>query len=380
MLKRTALLGAATVLAMTTGALATPALASGPARDDHRATQRALDTAVREGVPGVTVQVRDNGRTWKGTSGVGNLVTNKPRGAHDHYRIGSVTKTFVATVLLQLEAEGELDLDDTVEHWLPGLVRGDGYDADRITLRHLLNHTSGIADYLKDARFYEAYMTKNFLDHRDVTFAPEELVRVGVRNKARFDPGGGWDYSNTNYTLAAMVIEKATGHPYGDEIERRIIEPLRLRATKVPGTDPRVPRPASRAYSKLRDSAGPTYEVTEFNPSGSFGSGEIISDSADLNRFYTLLVRGELLPPEQMKEMRTTAPGGTHGPDSAYGLGLQRMKLECGTVVWGHGGGIHGSESLALTTPDGSHSLALNFNGDWAGDMMKVAQAEFCPK
>ncbi|WP_327655406.1 serine hydrolase domain-containing protein [Streptomyces sp. NBC_00483] len=380
MLKRTALLGAATVLAITTGALATPALASGPARDGHRATQRALDAAVREGVPGATAQVRDNGRTWKGTSGVGNLATHKPRGAHDHYRVGSVTKTFVSTVLLQLEAEGELDLDDTVEHWLPGLVTGDGYDAERITLRHLLNHTSGIADYLEDARFNEAYMTKNFLDHRNDTFAPEELVRIGVRNKARFDPGGGWDYSNTNYALAAMVIEKATGRAYGDEIEHRIIEPLGLRATKVPGTDPRMPRPASRAYSKLGDSAGPTYDVTEFNPSGSFGSGEMVSDSADLNRFYTALVRGELLPPEQMKEMRTTAPGGTQGPDSAYGLGLQRWKLECGTVVWGHGGGIHGSSSLVLTTPDGSHSLALNFNGDWTGDMTKVAEAEFCGK
>ncbi|MCQ4211967.1 serine hydrolase domain-containing protein [Streptomyces longispororuber] len=369
MLKRTGagLLGAATALVITAGALAAPAVA---ARDDHRATQRALDEAVTEGVPGVTARASADGRSWQGTSG--------RRGARDHYRVGSLTKTFVATVVLQLEAEGRLDLDDTVGHWLPGLVEGHGYEPDRITLRHLLGHTSGIHDYLEDPQFAQTYLTKNFLDHRFDTFTPEQLVGFGVRNEPRFAPGARWDYSNTNYALAALIVEKATGHAYGDEIERRITGPLKLRATSVPGTDPRLPRPRSRAYSKLGDPTGDTYDVTEYNPSGAYGSGEMISDSADLNRFYAALLRGELLPPAQLAEMTTTVPVGARDPDSGYGLGLQRWKLACGVVVWGHGGDIHGSSAMALTTRDGRHSLAFDFNADWAGSWRKVAVAEYC--
>lgn len=123
---------------------------------------------------------------------------------------------------------------------------------------------------------------------------------------------------------------------------------------------------------------GPTYDVTTLNPSIASSAGEMISDSADLDRFYSALLGGKLLPPRQLKEMKTTVK--SQIPNSGYGLGLIDTTLSCGVHVWGHDGGIHGSASTAVTTTDGSHSLALNFNGDWVGDTAAVTEAEFCGK
>ncbi|MFE1200462.1 serine hydrolase domain-containing protein [Streptomyces sp. NPDC058762] len=357
-------------------ALAAPAVAA-PATDGHDATRRALKAAVADGVPGVTATARDGHRTWSRTEGVGDLGTGEPRSERDRYRVGSITKTFVATVVLQLEAEGRLSLDDTVDEWLPGVVEGNGNHGDRITLRQLLNHTSGIYNYTADEEFARTHFARDgFLQHRYDTVTPRQLVAIATAHEPDFAPGADWKYSNTNYILAGMVIEEATGHPYAEEVRRRIIDPLKLRATSVPGTRIGLPRPSSRAYSKLAESAtGPTYDVTRLNPSMAGSAGEMISDSADLNRFYTALLRGRLLPAKQLAEMTTTVPA---MPGASYGLGLIKRELDCGVTVWGHGGGIHGSSSEAVTTRDGRHALAFNFNGDWSGDSDAVIEAEFC--
>ncbi|WP_306323089.1 MULTISPECIES: serine hydrolase [unclassified Streptomyces] len=381
--------GATTVLAITTVAAGILATATAPAvaapesesgadgrghGHGHRATQRALDAEVRSGVPGATAQAVVGGRTWTGTAG--------RRGVHDHYRAGSLTKTFVATVLLQLEAEGKLDLDDTVDRWLPGLVSGNGNDGTRISLRRLLNHTSGVFNYTDDTDFQRTFFLKDgFLKHRYDTWTPARLVRVALRHKPDFAPGTKWSYSNTNYILAGLVVERVTGRSYADEIRDRVIGPLHLTGTSLPGTDPTVPLPASRAYSKLtEDGSGKPLDVTELNPSAAGAAGELVSDSKDLNTFYSALLGGELLPKRQLKEMKTTVPTGPGAPTAHYGLALIREDLPCGKTVWGHSGGIHGSATLALTTSDGGHSLAFNFNGDWSGDPAKVALAEFCEK
>ncbi|MCW8380074.1 serine hydrolase domain-containing protein [Streptomyces justiciae] len=352
---------------------AAPAFAAPRGHGDHEATREAIEAAVKDGVPGVTVTADD----WSATAGVGNLRTGAPRSADDRYRIGSITKTFVATVLLQLEAEGRLSLDDTVEKWLPGVVRGNGHDGSKVALRQLLNHTSGIYNYTEDKDFGRTYfLADGFFEHRYDTRSPRDLVAVAMGHAPEFAPGTSWKYSNTNYIVAGMVIEKVTGSPYGDEIRRRVIKPLGLHATSVPGTRVTVPRPSSRAYSKLAETTtGPTYDVTKLNPSLAGAAGGMISDSKDLNRFYTALLKGRLLPPEQLKEMKTTVATG--GP-AGYGLGLSGVGLSCGVRVWGHDGGIHGSQSVALTTGDGRHSLAFNFNGDWSGDAVAVVEAEFC--
>ncbi|GAA2762533.1 serine hydrolase domain-containing protein [Streptomyces paradoxus] len=374
---RTAALTAATAMALS-AALAAPAVAAGPvAPGGHDATERAVRAAVADGVPGVTVTVRRGHGTWAATAGVGNVKTGQPRSARDHYRVASITKTFVATVVLQLEAEGRLSLDDTVEEWLPGAVRGNGHDGGRITIRQLLNHTSGIFDYLEDPGFQQTYMTADgFMKHRFDEAAPEDMLAIAMKNRPYFEPGASFAYSNTNYLLAARVIEKATGNDYGDEIDRRIIAPLHLTSTSVP-TRVTLPRPSSRAYSKLaRETTGPTYDVTELNPRLAYGSGQMVSSSADLTRFYSALLGGRLLPREQLKEMRTTVESSRE--TSRYGLGLVDRKLSCGIHVWGHDGGIYGSNSDAVTTEDGRHSLAVNFNGDWSGSTDAIIEAEFC--
>ncbi|SED37113.1 serine hydrolase [Streptomyces sp. TLI_105] len=367
---------AATLVAgLAAATLAAPALAAqapAPAhRQDHAATQQALDAAVADGVPGAVAQARDGRDRWTGTAG--------ERKGNDRYRVGSITKTFTATVLLQLQAEGRIDLDDPVEKWLPGVVRGNGHDGRKITVRQLLNHTSGIYSYTEDPAFQEKVFGPGFLEHRYDTWTPRQLVSVAMAHEPDFAPGSGWNYSNTNFVLAGMVIEKVTGRPYGKAVENRIIKPLKLRATTVPGTRSAMPEPSSPAYSKLsRDVNAPVHEVSDLNPSIAGAAGEIISDSRDLQTFYSALLKGRLLTKGGLKEMTTTVPISPDYPNVGYGLGLMKDKLSCGVEIWGHGGGIHGSSSLAQVTRDGEHSLAGNFNADWAGSAQKVIEAEFC--
>ncbi|MDX3497744.1 serine hydrolase domain-containing protein [Streptomyces turgidiscabies] len=375
------LVGTALVIAVAAGAFAAPAMAAAPAERGaagHEATRAAMNAAVQDGVPGVALQAKDRHGVWKATAGVGNLKTKQPRSAQDNFRAGSITKTFIATVLLQLEAEGRVSLDDTVDKWLPGVVQGNGHDGRKITLRQLLNHTSGIFNYTGDEDFQrEVFLAEGFFRNRNRTWTPDEIVGIAMTHKPEFAPGAGWSYSNTNYTIAGMVIRKVTGNSYGDEVRRRVIKPLGLHGTYMPGTSAKVPQTSSRAYSPLAEVAtGKIYDVTEFNPSVANSAGEIITNSGDLNRFYSALLRGKVLPAKQLAEMKTTVPAGQ--VDGRYGLGLIENELSCGVTVWGHSGGIHGSTSEAVTTADGKHSLSFNFNGDWSGDLGKIVEAEFC--
>ncbi|MER5882207.1 serine hydrolase domain-containing protein [Streptomyces sp. NPDC001941] len=376
---RTALAATAVAAALAVTALPSTASAATHGGGGHAGTQRALDAAVAAGVPGALASARLGDRTWYGEAGVADLRTGRERGARDRFRVGSITKTFTATVLLQLQAEGRLDLDDTVDHWLPGVVTGNGNDGRAITVRQLLNHTSGIYNYTEDPGFQEKVFGPGFLRHRYDTWTPGQLVGVALAHAPEFTPGSRWQYSNTNYVLAGMVIRKVTGRPYGEEVERRVLKPLHLTGTSVPGTRSALPAPSGRAYSKLsREATGPTYDVTALNPSAASAAGEMVSTTSDLQTFYRALLRGTLLPAAQLKEMKRTVAVDPSVTNIRYGLGLMWQKLDCGTEVWGHSGGIHGSTSNAVTTADGAHSLASNFNGDWAGDEQALADAEFC--
>ncbi|MGW2327305.1 serine hydrolase domain-containing protein [Streptomyces sp. NPDC001700] len=359
---------------------ASPHTASRPS--PHSATQDALDAITRAGVPGALARADRADKTWNGTSGVADRRSGRPRLPQDRFRIGSVTKSFTATVLLQLAADPAygLSLDDTVEKWLPGLVRGNGNDGSLITLRQLLQHTSGLYHYLEDDTFRAKYTGTAFFDHRYDGATPEELVRIALAREPDFRPGKGWGYSNTNYILAGMVIEKATGHTYASEVERRIIKPLGLRGTSLPGTSPWVPGPHGRHYSTLFvDGPGArSYDVTEFDPSIAGASGEMISTARDLNVFFRALLGGELLPPALQKEMLT---GHDLGDGRSYGLGIRSQKLKaCGVTVWGHSGDIFGNATRTAATADGEHILTINENGDWGDGKLQQAaiEAEFC--
>ena len=268
-----------------------------------------------------------------------------PRNAH--VRIGSNTKTFTAVVVLQLVGEGRVGLDEPVETYLPGLVRGDGIDGRRITVRQLLQHTSGLPDYT--ARYLAGDLGP--VRHRYV--APRDLLDLALTEKAHFAPGRGWEYSNTNYLLAGLLIERVTARPVGEEITRRIIRPLGLRHTYLPAAgDQGIREPHPIGYHASTPGGKPE-DVTNLDPSWGWAAGGMIGTTEDLNTFYAALLAGRLLAPAQHEQMRTTvdAPGMWAG--ARYGLGIISTPLTCGGLMWGHGGDIHGFETRDGVTEDG---------------------------
>ena len=352
----------------------------------HAEVQRVLHRAVTEGGQvGILAEVRNRHGRWVGSAGVADTRTGRKRLLQDRFRVGSITKTFTATVILQLAAEHKLSLDDTVEKWLPGLVRGNGHDGSRITIRHLLNMTSGIFNYAMDEKALSWIVGPAFLGHRFDRYRPEQLVRIAMSHPPTFEPGTSWGYSNTNACLAGMIIERVTGRTLADEITHRITRPLDLAGTYLPGDkETSIRGPHGRHYSKLNlpDANAKIYDVTELNPSGGWAAGGMISTVEDLNRFFSALLRGRLLPAAQQREMFTMVPTQAWIPSTTYGLGISSVKLSCGVTVWGMGGAINGSWSYTYGTRDGRRMVATSVNGDWNNPIAvftEVLQAEFCP-
>ncbi|MDL4771530.1 serine hydrolase domain-containing protein [Actinomadura xylanilytica] len=298
-----------------------------------------------DGAPGALAAAEGARRRTVVTSGLGDVGAGTPVPADGHWRIGSITKPFVATVVLQLAGEDAVALDAPVERYLPG-VRG----VAGVTVRQLLQHTSGLPDYL-------AYLTpqrviEHPLDHHE----REDLLAIATAHPRLFPPGKGWSYSNTNYLLASMLIEKTTGRPYGEEIERRVLRPLNLSGTSVPGDAPDLPEPHARGY--VRPGPGAPLDLTRLNPSVAAGGGNMVSTADDLNRFLAALVRGRLLKRPQMRAMMTTVPTGRASGDE-YGLGLQRTPLPCGGHYWGHDGDMIGFTTVAGATTDGRRATVM---------------------
>ncbi|HET6855971.1 MAG TPA: serine hydrolase domain-containing protein [Streptomyces sp.] len=327
--------------------------------DRHAALQDLLNQAVtRGGLPGILAETRDGDRRWFGAAGVADTATGRERSPQDRFRIGSITKTFVATVMLQLAAEGRLSLDDTVEQWLPGVVRGHGHDGSRVTIKMLLNHTSGIFSCTDDQ---EAL-------NRHETHSPELLVQIAVTHPVVFPPGSDWAYSNTNYVVAGMIIERIGGRQLADEITERITRPLGLTGTYLPrGSDPTIHGPHSRHYTKLfrTEPDAPIHDATEFDCTMFWAAGGMISTLGDLHQFFGALLGGRILPPDQQQDMFTTVPTHRWISNAAYGLGVSSVTLPGGETVWGMGGALFGSWTYAYGARDGRRMLTVNVNGDW---------------
>ncbi|WP_244176820.1 serine hydrolase [Streptomyces albus] len=341
------------------------------------AVERLADAA---DAPGAAAYTREGGRARFATAGVADRRSDRRIGPADRFRAGSVTKVFIATVVLQLRAEGALRLSDPVERYLPGLLRGRGYDGTRVTLRQLLTHTSGLFDYVRDPRLAAESFGPGFSTHRYDTRSPRELVRAALRHRPYFAPGTGYRYSNTDYILLGLVVERVTGRPYARAVEERIIRPLDLSGTSFPGTRHALPRPHGRAYSAAAapggSRSGALVDVTELNPSTAGAAGEMVSTLGDLDRFLRALLRGELLPEPELRRMRDTSV--THG---RYGYGLFPERLPCGVTVWGHNGSISGSYVRITATAGGGRVLGYRVNTDEVGDAeaeRRLLNAAFC--
>jgi D-alanyl-D-alanine carboxypeptidase len=342
-------------LALTLASYACFGTSQASAKPAHStAVQQVLDRLTGEdGAPGALAEIRDHTGVTKLTSGLADLHTGAPMTDDVNFRIGSMTKPFVATVVLQLVGERRIALDAPLERYLPGVVHANGNDGRRITVRNLLQHTSGLPDYL-------TYLTpQDVLADPYARHDPTELLALALAHPRLFKPGakGKWSYSNTNYLLAGMLIEKVTGHTYGTEIRRRIVVPLELGSTEVPGDAVAIPGPHPRGYARPEPGAEPI-DVTEFNPSVAAGSGDMISNADDVSRFLDALMHGRLLHPAQLAEMMHTRKTGL--PDrSSYGLGLFTWPLPCGGVYWGHPGDVLGFQTIAGTTTDGRQATVM---------------------
>ncbi|MEG8279673.1 serine hydrolase domain-containing protein [Streptomyces sp. AHA2] len=378
---RALLAGLAAVLITATTGTARAAQDTRAPAAGHEETRQAIVAAVEAGVPGVTAEARDADGVWRTAVGVGDLRTGAARGTHDRFRVGSITNTFVATVLLQMAAEKKLSLDDTVERHLPGVVTGNGNDGRTVTVRRLLNHTSGLFDYLAEPAYYRKYVLgEGFLKHRYEPLTAGQRLQVALAHPPQFTPGARHAFSHTNDLLAALIVEKVAGTSYENEVRRRIIEPLGLKATSHPGASTGLPRPSGRGYSKLFFDTLPDRidDVTEFHGSQVWGDGDVISSAADLNRFFRALMRGKVLAPRQLAELKTTVVN-PDLPISSYGLGIERLEMSCGETLWYHDGGTVGSLTFVATTEDGRHQLTFNYNGDWeVSQLLPTLNAEFC--
>ncbi|MDI6535104.1 serine hydrolase domain-containing protein (plasmid) [Bacillus mycoides] len=320
---------------------------------DRNSVKQAVRDTLQLGFPGVLAKTSEGGKTWSYAAGVANLSSKKPMETDFRFRIGSVTKAFTATVVLQLAEENSLNLDDSIEKWLPGVIQGNGYDDKQITIRQLLNHTSGIAEYTRSKGF-------NLMDTKK-SYRAEELVKMGISMPPDFAPGKSWSYSNTGYVLLGILIETVTGNSYAEEIENRIIEPLELSNTFLPGNSSVIPGTKhARGYIQL-DGASEPKDVTYYNPSMGSSAGDMISTADDLNKFFSYLLGGKLLKEQQLKQMLTTVPTG-EAAFGRYGLGIYETKLPNGVSIWGHGGSIPGFVTFAGGTLGGKHTLAVNLN------------------
>ncbi|MGK8688366.1 serine hydrolase domain-containing protein [Bacillus cereus] len=333
--------------AILVGALAIPSFENVHAVNKRTSIEQVIDKAAdAKNIPGVIVTVKNGETSWAYASGEGNIERNHKVDADSAFRIGSTTKSFVATVVLQLAGEKKLSLDDTVEKWLPGLIKGKGYDGSKITIRQLLNHTSGIADYLTSD------LKEKLMENPSENYTAEQLISRALQ----LEPVKGWSYSNTNMVIIGLIIQKVTGESYAEQIQKRIINPLSLKETVLPGSSMDIPKKNARGYLNTGDKL---VDITLFNPSFANASGEMISTGEDMTTFFRALLGGKLLTPEMQKEMVTHT---VDTPLGKYGLGIHATKLPDGTEVWGHGGGIPGFTNFAGGTKDGQHVISININ------------------
>lgn len=354
----------AALIAMALALLPAPTIAAAaprrtaPAAEQAEAAFRAeLARSLDNGMPGITVALATRqGVIWTGSAGYANLETRAPAHAGYLYGIGSITKVFVASVVQQLADEGRLDLDTTPRAILGEAVTGDIPNAGTATLRQLLNHTSGVPTWEFDADWIRRGRGENLLTSRpwrkDETL---DYLRHG-RHAATNAPGAAYAYSNSNYTLLGLVIEKVTGHDAVQELHARVLDPLGLRDIRMEGFEPvdaaRIPARYHFNTAEFRRDAGlhPSFrpvapaliDVSASNLSTEWTAGGLMATARDLAVFARALRDGAVVGPAGLRRMQDFVP--THDdtdPGSAVGEGLFRETLEEGALI-GEDGGVLG--------------------------------------
>ena len=278
--------------------------------------QNALDGTRAAEIPGAVVAIVSPGGTWFGASGVANLENNTPLQPDDRFEIGSITKTFVATTVLQLVEEGKLNLEDTLTTLLPESITADIANSENITVRQLLQHTSGITDYV-DVLFTRAAIDPTvFLQE----WEPEQLVDLIDDVEPFFEPGESWRYSSTNFILAGLIVEAITGNNIAAEIRSRILEPLNLEDTFF-AKEEEIPGGYVSGYWDFNED-GTLDNISIANISWTWAAGAMVSNAQDLDTFARSLFKGDLLEPQILEQMLDITPATDSDNYSSYGLGV----------------------------------------------------------
>ncbi|MFI5979840.1 serine hydrolase domain-containing protein [Streptomyces sp. NPDC051555] len=339
--------------------------APGPARNapgaslDRQRLDQDLDAVHAAGLYGAYAAVRDGADRWRGATGFADVDTRRPTRPDMRHRIGSITKTFTAVAVLQQAARGRIELDRPVGDYLPDLVPGER--GRKITVRMLLNQTSGIADYLPMA--FPSLLQgspRSLDDNRHRHFPPTELIGYGVGAPQLFEPGARWSYSNTNYILLGELLRAAAGEDPETVITRDVIHRAHLRDTYFPGAETTVRGPHAKLYESFFGHIDPPRDYSDYDMSWGGTAGALVATMDDVNTFYRALLQGRLLRPEQLRQLLTTVPvkDAAGRETMRYGLGIVRVETRCGPV-WGHDGAVFGGGTLALSSADGGRQLAL---------------------
>ncbi|MEU0254227.1 serine hydrolase domain-containing protein [Streptomyces sp. NPDC006184] len=327
-----------------------PAAAALPA-PDTAGLAAVLRSAVDRGAPGALARIDDHGRTYRVTRGVADRGSGRAISTRDRFRVGSITKTFSAVVLLQLVDEHRLSLDAPVNRYLPKLLPDD-----RITVRQVLSHRSGLYDYTNDMF---AHSVSGFEAVRNKVFTYRQLVALSLRKPRTNAPGAAYAYSNTNFVVAGLLIEKLTGQPVATAYRNRVIGPLGLADTFYVHPRTAIPGRYARGYLTSDTAGAAPVDATAQTVSWAQSAGAVISSARDLDTFYGALLGGRLMSAARLAEMeRFTRVSST----TAYGLGLRRRDLSCGVSVYGHTGAVQGYYTYAFTTKDGRRSLTAMAN------------------
>ncbi|WP_217552018.1 serine hydrolase [Streptomyces sp. GbtcB6] len=375
MVYRSAVLGAVTLSLLAVPAQAAPmrtapgpqATAALPA-PDTAGLAAVLRSVVAKGAPGAMARIDDGTQVYRSAQGVADRTSRRALTTTDRFRVGSVTKTFSAVVLLQLVDEHKLALDAPVNRYLPGLLPDD-----RITVRHVLSHRSGLYDYTNDLF---ASSVSGFEAVRDKVFTYRQLVDLSLKKPRTNAPGAAYSYSNTNFVVAGMLIEELTGHSVRTEYENRIFKPLQLTDTFYVHPDTKIPGQHANGYLTADRAGAQPVDATDQTVSWAQSAGAIISSARDLDTFYSALVRGKLTSAARLAEMeRFTRVNST----TSYGLGLRRRDLSCGVSVYGHTGAVQGYYTYAFTSKDGKRSLTALANASNSSDVLNALAATLEP-
>jgi D-alanyl-D-alanine carboxypeptidase len=316
--------------------------------------EQLADAAIAAGIPGLSVAILRDGQTVTIARGAADLQSGSAVGVRHRFRMGSIAKSFVAAMVLQLVDEGALELEGSLEHWLPGMLPA----SESVTIEQLLRQESGIFDHANDERHLAPYIQGDM----EFFWEPEQLVALSNDHPPDFEPGERWAYSNINYVLLGMIVEKLEGESLANVAQRRIVGPLGLTETTME-TDSDMDEPFARGY--LVGFGPELVDTTRISGSAVFGHGNLVSTPLDIARFFRALARGEVVSKSLLPRMVSLDPD----VPSEYAMGLYRFErfFECGTFV-GHDGQTPGYDNIGYSTLDGRRQVVVSVSSSTIDD------------